>query len=88
VTRKGELSRARRRRQWSDHVALSAKKVCGAVGYDIFHEYEDAQSAPRRTFLMRRDDLDYMVFCFTKAEDAKVFCERFGGERLPGGGRR
>jgi hypothetical protein len=82
VTRKGELSQARRRRQLPHQVALSAKKVRGAVGYDIFHDFADAQSAARRAFLMRRDDHDYMVFCFAKAKDANAFCERFGGERL------
>jgi hypothetical protein len=81
--RKGEITRARLRRQWSHHVALPAERMRGAEGYDIFHDFADARSAPRRTFFMRRDDIDLVVFCFAKAEDAAAFCDRFGGERLP-----
>jgi hypothetical protein len=29
-----------------------------------------------------------VVFCFAKPEDAEASAERFGGERLPTGGRR
>jgi hypothetical protein len=31
---------------------------------------------------MRRADADYVVFCFAKLEDAEVFRERSGGERV------
>jgi hypothetical protein len=80
MTRKGEIT-SRLRRKWPHHVALSADKVRGVES--IVHRFANARSA-RQTFFLCRDDLDFVVFCFAKPEDAEAFCERFGGERLPG----
>jgi hypothetical protein len=77
--RKGEITRARLQRQWPHHVALPADKVRSVES--IVHRFANARSA-RRTFFMRRNDRDFVVFCFAKPEDAQAFCERFGGERL------
>jgi hypothetical protein len=88
VTRKGEVARARLRRQWSNHVALSGEKVRGHKNYDVVYTFAEAFSVGPRTFWVRWDDLDFEVFCFAKPEDADAFCEQFGGKRLPSDARR
>ena len=80
VTRKGEIFQARLRHQWPHHVAISADKVRGHQNYDVVHTFAEAFSVAPRTFWVRRDDLDFVVFCFAKAEDAQAFAKRFGGE--------
>jgi len=46
------------------------------------YRFAEASSMAPRTFSMRRDDLDFVVFCFAKPEDAEAFCGQFGGERM------
>jgi hypothetical protein len=36
---------------------------------------------------MRRDNSDFVVFCFSKPEDPEALAKRFSGEQLPTGGR-
>ncbi len=46
--------------------------------------FADTLSVAPLTYSVSRADVDLVVFSFAKPEDADAFCQRFGGERLPG----
>ena len=83
ILRKGEVTRADIMRKWPHGVALSADKVFGPNTAVVYGFAENLAGAPWPYHLRRGDD-DFVVFCFAKPEDADAFCQRFGGERLPG----
>ena len=43
---------------------------------------QDALSGTARTYGFRRDDVDYVAFCFANPAHAEQFRERFDGERV------
>lgn len=81
VTRKGELNSAHIDRAWPHQVALPATAVHGA-NYSVVHGFCKDLSLCRRGHSFRRDDVDYIVFCFAEHSHAQQFCTRFDGELM------
>jgi hypothetical protein len=84
VTRKSQITESQILWKWPHHVALPAEALRGAENSLPMYALAKTLSGAPRPCHQRRDDRDYVVFCFAKPEDAQAFAERFGGEQLTG----
>ena len=81
--RKGELSPRTIEREWPFQVAITAE-TCRVHGYLTTHYFCEGLSLCPRNGYLRRDDRDFVVFCFAEAADAELFRGRFNGEMVVG----
>lgn len=79
--RKGELTGGVIDREWPHQVALPADQVLGQ-NYTVTHDFCRDLSLCTRGHSVRREGIEYHVFCFADAAHAELFRERFGGERF------
>ena len=77
--RKGEISSAAIDRDFPFQVALAADQVSGR-NFELIQIACAALSCAPRNHSVRRDDREYIVFCFATDTDALGFKALFGGE--------
>jgi hypothetical protein len=78
---RGAISPRQRDREWPHQVALRADQVSGDQ-YHVVHGFCRGLSIAPRGRSFRRDDVDYVVFCFGELAHANLFRAKFKGERF------
>jgi hypothetical protein len=81
VRRKGELSTWAIDREWPHQVALPASR-CSGPNYPILRQFCEGLWLCQRGHCFRRDDADWVVWCFADPEHAARFQRCFGGELM------
>ena len=77
--RKGELTKSVIDRDFPHQVALPAEQCTGQHG-DQHRDFCAGFALAPRHHTVRRDDRDYLIFCFADRAHADRFRERFSGE--------
>jgi hypothetical protein len=67
----------------SERWARSSRNAWATSSESALHTTAAALAAAPVTYSLRSDDLDFLVLCFARPEDAEAFAARFGGRRLP-----
>jgi hypothetical protein len=78
--RKGELTKATIDREWPHQVAVPADVV--REQFKVIDRVGRGLSLCARGHTVRREGVEYVVFCFADLAHADSFRERFGGERF------
>jgi hypothetical protein len=79
TSRKCDMTRNDLDRKWPHHEVIPAEKVRDRVNTEVIICAAGVLSATPFTYSLRRDDSDFVVFCFGKPKGAEAFAERFGG---------
>jgi hypothetical protein len=78
--RKGEITRVQLRQWWPHHVVLSADKVKGLRNSTTVHEFANTLSVAPRTYWLRRDDADHVVFASPSRRTRRRFASGSAGK--------
>jgi hypothetical protein len=78
IHRNGEITLPIKR-HWPHHVALLADKVRSVMNSQIVWSFAESLSAAPRPHSLRRDDGEFVVFCFADPKDADAFWDRLVG---------
>ena len=80
MARKGELSKTQLDRDFPHQVAVSADRCTGKADGPAIHLFCFQANVAPRHHTVRRDDRDFIVYCFADPQHAALFQARFGGE--------